>query len=124
VKKEDRVKSAQEHFKANPKVELFHVTGDGQCFTRLDDALAHARTLEDKEVLEVEKKSTKQDTSGSEGAKVVNLPEGAKAYDDITVQELQEYLNSIDVAFEAKAKKQELFNVYLAKMSQGAKSEE
>jgi len=46
-------KSAILHFESNPKVDIFHVTTDGQCFENEHVAAQHGKTLGTNELREV-----------------------------------------------------------------------
>ena len=55
MKTEELKASADKHFKANPKVEKYFVTADGQCFEVEHNAINHSKTLGSKEIIEIKK---------------------------------------------------------------------
>jgi hypothetical protein len=52
---------ASGYFKSHPKVDKFFITGDDQAFFTRTDAENHAKGLNEKDVIEVDRKSVEED---------------------------------------------------------------
>lgn len=96
MKSEKEIKeSAAKHFEANPNVEAFHVTVDGQCFESMHDANEHSKSLRfDDNFKGVEE---------SELRKIVEIKKGGVVVTVKTVSEVTELINAATTIEEVNA---------------------
>lgn len=95
----DILKIVQQTFEANPEIEIFHVTSDGQCFHKRNEASIHARALKDDSIVPVTRGMVEKQLSGSEvekatGDRKLSVEERLeKVASASTVEELESLLN-------------------------------
>jgi hypothetical protein len=64
--------SATQHFMGNPDAKKYFVTSDGLCFPGKDDAHNHSLSLEDKDVLEINRSEVISEGTSGNAESVIN----------------------------------------------------
>lgn len=54
--KEKLLEAAKSCFETNTKDELYHITADGQCFTKWHDANEHSKVIGDRKIVVIDRK--------------------------------------------------------------------